>query len=102
MTARYDADPRLSAWLDDVAPAREPEHLLGTVLARTARTKRRPAWRIPERWFSMSVITTRVSPAPQVPWRLIALAVMLAALLVAAALVAGGKFRPVAPPYGPA
>lgn len=99
MTARYDADRQLSAWLHDIAPAREPEHLLDTVLARTARTRRRPAWRIPERWFSMSAITTRISPAPQLPWRLIALAALLTALLVAALIIAGSRRSP-APPYG--
>jgi len=100
MTARFDTDRQLAAWLEHAAPAREPEHLLGQVLARTARTGRRPAWRIPERWFPMSVITTRVEVAPQVPWRLLAIALTLAAALVAGLLVAGGAFRPVAPPYG--
>jgi hypothetical protein len=47
MTARDDFDGLLSAWFDDDAPGREPEHLLGQVLARTARTRRRPAWLVP-------------------------------------------------------
>ena len=55
MTARDDFDRHLAAWLDDRAPMREPEPLLGQVLARTARTRRRPAWLIPERWIPMSV-----------------------------------------------
>lgn len=101
MTARYDTDRQLSAWLHDVAVTREPEHLLDTVLARTARTRRRPAWRIPERWFSMSAITTRLTPAPQVPWRLIALALTVTALLVAGLVIYAGSSRP-APPFGPA
>ena len=100
MTARND-DRLLSAWLHDVAPGREPEHLLGQVLARTARTRRRPAWRIPERWFSMSAITTRLTPATPVPWRLIAVgAALLIALVVGLVLVASGAFRTLAPPYG--
>jgi hypothetical protein len=100
MTARND-DRLLSAWLHDVAPIREPGHLLGQVLARTARTRRRPAWRIPERWFSMSVITTRLMPAAPVPWRLMAVgAALLIALVVGLVLVASGAFQTLAPPYG--
>jgi hypothetical protein len=54
MTARDDFDRYLAAWLTADAPSREPEPLLGRVLARTARTGRRPAWLIPERWIPMS------------------------------------------------
>ncbi|HTK44297.1 MAG TPA: hypothetical protein VL749_02945, partial [Patescibacteria group bacterium] len=100
MTARYD-DRLLSTWLHDVAPDREPEHLLGEVLARTARTGRRPAWRIPERWFSMSAITSRFTPATPVPWRLLAVgAALLLALLAGLVLAGGGAFTSPAPPYG--
>lgn len=102
MTARND-DRLLSAWLHDIAPAREPEHLLGEVLARTARTRRRAAWRSPERWNPMSAITTRLAPAAPVPWRLIAVAAaLLVALVIGLALVASGAFRQPAPPFGPA
>ena len=52
MTARDDFDRHVAAWLSTDAPTSEPEHLLGEVLARTARTRRRSAWRIPERWIS--------------------------------------------------
>lgn len=100
MTARYDDDRLLSAWLHDRAPSREPEHLLGEVLARTARTRRRPAWRNPERLHLMSAITSRFAPASPVPWRL--LAVAAAVLLVIAGLLvyAGSQRSPLAPPYG--
>lgn len=100
MTARYD-DRLLSAWLHDIAPSREPEHLLGEVLARTAHTRRRSAWRIPERWFSMSAITSRFTPAAPVPWRLLAVGAALLLALVAGLLLAGGgAFNTTAPPYG--
>ena len=102
MTARDEYDRHLSAWLAAEAPAREPEHLLGEVLARTARTRRRPAWRIPERWISMSAITSRVAPPPGVPWRAIALTALLIALIAGAVLVAGSLRHRVAPPFGPA
>ena len=100
MTARND-DRLLSAWLHDVAPAREPEHLLGTVLARTARTRRRPAWRNPERLHFMSAITSRFTPAAPVPWRLLTAATLvLLAVVAGLVLVASGAFRSPAPPYG--
>lgn len=100
MTARND-DRLLSDWLHDVAPGREPEHLLGEVLARTARTRRRAAWRIPERWISMSAITSRLAPAPNTPWRtiLVAAALLLGLAVGLAALAGAWAPRP-APPYG--
>lgn len=101
MTARYDDDRLLSAWLHDRAPSREPEHLLGEVLARTARTRRRPAWRNPERLHLMSAITSRFAPAAPVPWRLLAAAALvLVAIAAGAVLVASGALRAPAPPYG--
>jgi hypothetical protein len=100
MTARND-DRLLSAWLHDIAPTREPEHLLGQVLARTARTRRRAAWRTPERWNLMSAITSRFAPAAPVPWRLLAVGALLLIALVAGLVLAGsGVFSPKAPPYG--
>ena len=102
MTARDDFDRHVAAWLSTDAPTSEPEHLLGEVLARTARTRRRSAWRIPERWISMSAITSRVATPPGVPWRAIALAALLIALIAGAVLVAGSLRHRVAPPFGPA
>ena len=49
MTTHDDFDRRLTAWLEATAPAREPESLAERVLARTAATRRRPAWAILER-----------------------------------------------------
>ncbi|HTK44995.1 MAG TPA: hypothetical protein VL749_06570, partial [Patescibacteria group bacterium] len=64
-------------------------------------TGRRPAWRIPERWFSMSAITSRFTPATPVPWRLLAAgAALLLALLAGLVLAGGGAFNSPAPPYG--
>ena len=103
MTARDEFDRHLSAWLDDRAPVREPEPLLGQVLARTARTRRRPAWLIPERWIPMSAITTRVQSSSRVPWRVAGLAVLvILALVVGAVLVAGNRQRALPAPFGPA
>jgi Tol biopolymer transport system component len=103
MTARDEYDRHLSAWLASEAPAREPELLLGEVLARTARTRRRPAWRFAERWIPMSTITSRLSPAAGIPWRPILVAgLLLIALVVGALLVAGSRRQQLAPPFGAA
>jgi WD40-like Beta Propeller Repeat len=101
MTARDDFDRQLVAWLKTDAPTSAPEQLLGEVLARTARTRRRPAWRVPERWISMSTITSRVAVPPGVPWRTIAVAAILVLALVASAvLFAGSQRRQLPPPFG--
>ena len=100
MTARDDFDRHLSAWLDATAPQREPEHLLETVLARTARTRRRPAWRIPERWIPLSVTTSMARPS-RVPWRTVSLAALLILALAAAAALVAGTRKPALPsPFG--
>ena len=100
MTARDDLDRHLAAWLTADAPTSEPEHLLGEVLARTARTRRRPAWRIPERWIPMSVATSRVATSPRVPWRTVGLVALLVIALVAAAvLLVGSRPRVLPPPF---
>ena len=98
-----DADRRLSAWLETVAPAREPEHLLDTVLAQTARTRRRPAWRIPERWIPMTTITTPVTSGGSARWPVAVLTALLVLALVAGAILVAGSRRPAVPaPFGPA
>jgi Tol biopolymer transport system component len=103
MTSRDDLDRSLAAWLSDRAPMSEPEHLLGQVLARTARTRRRPAWRIPERWIPMSAITTRAAPASRFPLRTVALVGVLAVALAAVAIiVAGSRANRLPAPFGPA
>lgn len=103
MTARDEYDRHLSAWMAADAPAREPEHLLGEVLARTARTRRRPAWRNPERWIPVSTITGRLAPARSIPWRPILVAgLLLIALVVGAVLIAGSRRQQLAPPFGAA
>jgi hypothetical protein len=98
-----DADRLLTAWLTSVAPTREPEHLLGAVLEQTARTPRRRAWRIPQRWIPMATVTTRVAPGGRVPWSVIAVGALVALALVAGLmLLAGSRTRHVPAPFGPA
>jgi hypothetical protein len=103
MTTRGDFDRHLAAWFEASAPSSEPEPLLGQVLARTARTRRRPAWRIPERWIPMSAITTRSAKVSQIPWRIVGLIALLAVALIGGALlIAGTRRPPLPPPFGAA
>jgi Tol biopolymer transport system component len=101
MTAHNDLDRILSAWFAADATQREPEHLLGAVLFRTARTRRRSAWLVPERWIPMSAISTRTAASPRVPWRLVgAAALLILALIVGAVLLAGSQPTRLPAPYG--
>jgi hypothetical protein len=101
MTTRDDFDRHLAAWLAASAPSSEPEPLLGQVLARTARTRRRPAWRIPERWIPMSAITSRSATVSHIPWRTVGLiALLVLALVGGALLIAGARKPPLPPPFG--
>jgi len=98
-----DADRLITAWLESVAPAREPEHLLADVLERTTRTRRRPAWRIPERWIPMTTLTAPVSTGARLRLPLVAAAVLLVvALLAGVAMLAGSRAPTLPAPYGPA
>jgi hypothetical protein len=101
MTSRDDFDRSMTAWLAETAPKGEPEQLLGQVLARTARTRRRPAWRIPERWIPMSTITTRAATASRVPWRTVGLVALLTlALAIGAAIFIGSRQKALPAPFG--
>src|SRR3954447_18888476 len=102
MNERTDLDRLLTSWLTADAAIREPEPLLGEVLARTARTRRRSAWRIPERWFPVSTITTRLEGAPRFPWRAVAVIAILVLALAVGALLVGSRAKPLPAPFGPA
>ena len=98
MTNFNDVDVLVSRWLETTAPTREPEHLLDEVLSSVERTRRRPAWRIPERWIPMQT-TLRWQPAPRlVPLLLVAL--LIVALVAVVAFVGGPRRLPL--PTGPA
>lgn len=98
-----DADRLLTAWLEAAAPSREPGHLLDAVLETTARTSRRPAWRIPERWIPMATITTPVATGGRVLWvRVAVVALLLLALAAGLVLYAGSRPAPLPAPFGPA
>lgn len=101
MKTRDDLDGRLSAWFAADAAA-EPEHLLGQVLARTARTRRRPAWRIPERWIPMTAVTSPWVPGSPVTRRVLAVALLVLALVAGALYIVGTQLNRSLPLTGPA
>ncbi len=101
MTLPDDLDRRLSAWLDEAAPMRAPDHLLAQVAARADRTRHRPAWATLERWISMED-RARFGAIPRTAI-MIAILGLLLVVFAAAALGSGGSPPPRLPPLtGPA
>lgn len=98
MTQHDGFDRTLFDWLDEQAGRGTPTYL-GDVLARTTRTRQRPAWSSLERWLPMQT-TLRLTPVPRMAWLLV-VAALLAAVLVAV-LVAGSRTQPLPAPFGPA
>jgi len=103
MNATDDLERRLTAWLGDQAPLREPDGLLDQVTHEVARSGRVPGWAIPERWIPVT-LTLRLAAVPRALVILLCLALLMAAL-AAGGLVAG-SFRQalasVPEPTGPA
>jgi dipeptidyl aminopeptidase/acylaminoacyl peptidase len=87
--------------LGDLATGSYPDYI-DDVLATSATIRQRPAWTFPERWLPMVDLVRQPVLVPRLPWRSIALAVVvLVALLAAAAVYIGGQQRLPAP-FGPA
>jgi Tol biopolymer transport system component len=84
--------------LTDIAAPRVPDYV-DDLLALTAVTRQRPRWTFIERWLPMGVIARRPAFFPTVPWRTIAVAMVLVALVAAALFVVGSQRR-VPPPFG--
>ena len=87
--------------LEDLGAGPTPDYT-ELLLARTAATSQRPGWMVPERWFSMSAISERLTAAPHIPLRTIGVVALLILVLVAAALIVAGQQRRLPLPYGPA
>ena len=98
MTMQHRRSAELEATLVDLARGPYPEYI-DDVLARTARARQRPAWTFPERWLPMFGTAREQALAPRFPWRAIAIALIVIALMVAAvvALIAGAQPRIPAP-----
>jgi Tol biopolymer transport system component len=100
MTIERRADLVLPAVLGDLAGTSDPDYI-DDVLAATARMPQRRASASLQRWLP-TVDTAGASwLGPRVPWRGLAVALVILALLVASlALVAGAIRKQYAPPFG--
>ena len=97
MTLNDGFERTVSDWLDEQAGHGMPGYL-DEVLARTTRTRQRPAWSSLERWLPVQS-TLRFTQAPRVAWLLVVLGMVIA--LAAAALWIGSRHR-LPNPFGPA
>ena len=87
MSERSYTEGELVQWLETTAITPRPDYV-DDLLARTARSRQRSAWRLPERWLPMD-LTARAPTITgrQVPLRLIGLvALLVLALAVGATL----------------
>jgi hypothetical protein len=80
-------DRQFTAWLEERAQPHAPTGLAADIVERTARTRPRPAWRIPERWFTMPT-SIRLALVPRGLLLLLTLWLILA-LTVAGAAIGG-------------
>ena len=87
--------------LEDIGAGPTPDYT-ELLLARTAATSQRPGWMVPERWYSMSAISERLTTAPRIPLRTIGVVALLILVLAAAVFIIGGQQRRLPLPYGPA
>jgi Tol biopolymer transport system component len=99
------SDPRstevgtlLTAWFEADAPSREPDGLVDAALARTARVRPLPVWRLPERWIPMQLAMRRSTVANAVP--ILVVLALLVALAVGLLLIGAGRPRPLPLPDG--
>ncbi|HEY6569534.1 MAG TPA: hypothetical protein VIZ22_04550 [Candidatus Limnocylindrales bacterium] len=97
---RYERS--LPVLLEELAAPRTPAYF-DDILGQVDRTRQRPGWTFPERWLPMSAVSDRLATAPRVPMRaVLAAALLLVALAVGLALLAGGRKPAVPAPFGPA
>jgi hypothetical protein len=100
MSAARHLERRLPEVLEDLSSPRTPAYY-DDILGQVARTRQRPGWTFIERWLPMTAISKRVATAPRIPMRLaVALALLLAALAVSIALIAGSQRASVPAPFG--
>ena len=69
MTRNDGFDRTVSDWLDEQAGRGAPDYL-DEILARTTRTRQRPAWSSLERWLPVQT-TLRFAPVPRIAWLLV-------------------------------
>ena len=94
-------DRLMTAWFDAEARVHEPDDLLDRTISRTARTRPRPAWLLPERWIPMELTMRRVR-SPRFTRYVVILAVLILVTTLAIAVAVIGSQRRVPAPFGPA
>ena len=95
---RFDQD--LPALLADVYLVGTPDYR-NDLVQQVARVRQRPAWTFPERWLPMDLATKALPGAPRVPWRIVGVLALLAALIAGMlAFYAGAVQRQPAPTFG--
>jgi Tol biopolymer transport system component len=100
MTIERRADLVLPAVLGDLAGSASPDYI-DDVLVATARMRQRRASASIQRWLPMVDTMGASVLGPRHPWRGLAVALVIIALLVASlALLAGAAARKLAPPFG--
>ena len=87
----------VSVWLDERAGSNSPGYL-DEILARTLRTRQRPAWSSLERWLPMET-TLRLNAVPRFAWLFVVLTVVIALALIA---VVGSRPHKLPSLFGPA
>ena len=92
MTTPTRLERTLPDILGDLAAGPTPEYL-DDVFGRTAPDAAAARWTFPERWLPMADITRSRAFAPAPPWRLIAVALVVIAMLVAALVYVGAQER---------
>jgi Tol biopolymer transport system component len=101
MTDNDGFDRTVSGWLHDQAGRGAPAYL-DEVLARTMRTRQRPAWSSLERWLPMDLTTHARAIALPGPGKALLIAAGLLALVGLAILAVGSRQPRVPAPFGPA
>ena len=102
MTTQPRFERQLPSTLEDLYLGPSPDYRDDVLAAATAK-RQRPAWTFPGRWLPVADITDHRAFVPRLPWRTIAAALALIALLLAAAAVyVGTRQTRVPAPFGPA
>jgi len=92
---------QLPAILAELALPRTPDYI-DDILSQTARTRQRPGWTFPERWFPMDLAVNFPAGGRRVPWRALGILVVIGVLLAIAIVAAGSRQHLVPAPFGPA
>lgn len=96
---RFEHD--LPVLLADMYLARTPDYR-DDLVQRIARVRQRPAWTFPERWLPMDLATKALPGATRIPWRIVGVLALLAALLAGMLAFYAGSQRRLPEPFGPA